>query len=71
VGREPFDAKLLLEMEIDVLLDAPQHACRESTALLPLGGYGSLVERIQAGARVYLQPLLAAARHGADVRWCD
>jgi hypothetical protein len=52
VGRQLFDAKILLEMEIDVLLDAPQHACRKSTAWLPLRGYGFLVERIQAGSRV-------------------
>jgi len=70
VGRQLFDAKILLKSEIDVLLDASQHACRESTALLPLGGDGSRVERIQAGSRVYLQPLLAAALHGAEVGWC-
>jgi predicted metal-dependent HD superfamily phosphohydrolase len=70
LGRQPFDAKILLEMDIDMLLDAPQHACRKTAALLLLGGYVSRVEYIQTRSRVYLQPLAAAALHDAAIRRC-
>jgi hypothetical protein len=46
MGRQRCDAKLILEMDIDILLDAPQHAFRECAALLLLGGDVSSVERI-------------------------
>ena len=70
MGRQLFDAKLVLEMDIDILLDALQHASWESAAVLLLGGYGCRVERIQSWSRVNLQPLPAAALHGAEVGWC-
>jgi len=70
MGRQLFDTKILLEMDIDILLDALKHACRESTALLLLGGIGSRVECIQSWSCVYLQPIPATPLHGAEVGWC-
>ena len=70
VGRQLLVTKILFEIKIDILLDAPQHACWESAALLLLGGDGSGIERVQAWSRVYLQPLPAATLHGAEVGWC-
>jgi hypothetical protein len=64
VGRQLLDAKILLEIEIDILLDAPQHACWESAALLLLGGDGSRVEFIQTWSCVYSKLLPAAALQG-------
>jgi hypothetical protein len=46
VRRQLFDAKILLEMAIDILLDTPQHAGWESATWLLLGGDDASVERI-------------------------